>query len=285
MAYSNTGKRIVAGFQAVFYSLLDSNGNILGNNTTTPTAGNATGNPSYRLVGAVNMTVPVPEATAVPAPGDDTVLVNFFFPADTLPEGNIVIASRDKVFEGFAQGTKVMSYGAGTLTGSVAITGSPVYAPMLIHGIRQSQTADESSFGASKWQNVVYTNVKIQPLFNTMETRTHSPFNYKMIVNNSNQKGTGQTFTNASDGTLLAGCYVYDSDYPYHPIRYTGDNTEDTFNLSFTPISTSEIFVWVNGVPATVSSVDTTLKTFTLSSAPALNAAIIVLYGFDSSEL
>lgn len=282
---SNTGQRVVAGFQAVFYSLLDSSNNILGNNATTPTAGNATGNPAYRLRGAVSMTVPIPEATAVPAPGDDTVLVNFFFPADTLPEGNFVTASRDAVFEGLAQGTKVKSYLAGNILGSSPLPATPVYASMLIHGIRQTQTADESNFGVSKWQNVVYLNTKVQALFNTMETRTHAPFNYKLIVNNSNQRGTGETFTDTSDGFLLAGAYVYDTNYPYHAIRYTGDNTEDTFNLSYTPISTSEILVFVNGVPATVSAVDTTLKTFTLSSAPANNAVIVALYGFEAGEL
>ena len=51
---------------------------------------------------------------------------------------------------------------------------------------------------------------------------------------------------------MYAGCYVYDTNYPYHAIRYTGDNTEDTFNLSYTPISVNEIMVFVDGVPATV---------------------------------
>lgn len=281
---SNTGKRIVAGFQAVYYGTRDADGNLLGNTTTAPVSG-ATGSPAYRITGAVSMTVPQPEASAVPAPGDDTVLVNFIFAPDTLPEGNLITASRDAVFEAIAQGTVVKSYLAGNVIGSVLLPGTPTYEDMFIHGIRRAQTADETNFGNARWQNVVYSNVQVQALFNTMETRTHSPFDHKLVINNTNNKGTGETFTTANDGVQLAGGYVYDTNYPYHFIRYTGNGVLTTFNLSYTPISTSEILVFVNGILATVSSVDIANKTFTLSVAPANNAVVVAFYGHDESEL
>jgi len=41
----------------------------------------------------------------------------------------------------------------------------------------------------------------------------------------------------------------------------------------------------VDNVQATVNSVSTVNKTFTLASAPGSSAKVVVVYGFDATEL
>lgn len=282
MAKQNTGTYTSAGFAGVWYGVRDANGNLTGNSTSAP-AGGATGSPLYRLLGAVSANIPVTEATIVNVQGDDGFITSFTFPSDSLPTGNITIATRDAVFEAITKGTKV--YTDGQITTSVQVAIGDTYQSMFLHMVRQAQTTDPNNFGNKRWENVILPNVVVQPLFNTLDTRAHAPYNYRVDLKTTNNLGTGETFTDANYGMRLGAMYTRYTNYPYHHMVYTGDNTTDDFNLEYTPISTAEIRVLVNGVLATVSSVDTTLKTFTLASPPATSAIVIAYYGFPESEL
>lgn len=282
MAKQNTGTYTTAGFAGVWYGVRDADGYLTGNSPTAPVGG-ATGSPLYRLIGAVTANIPLTEALIVNIQGDDGVITTFTFPPDALPTGNLTLASRDPVFEGISKGTKV--YTNGQVVTSLNVSKGDTYQPLFLHMVRQAQTTDPNNFGNKRWENIILPNVVVQPLFNTLETRAHAPFNFRVDLRMTNALGTGETFTDASYGAVLGAMYTRFTNYPYHHMVYTGDNTTTEFNLEYTPISTAEIKVFVNGVPATVSSVNTTTKTFTLSSAPATSAIVVAYYGFPESEL
>lgn len=67
---------------------------------------------------------------------------------------------------------------------------------------------------------------------------------------------------------------------------FTGDGSTTTYTLSVTPPSENSIFVFVGnvfqnpGVAFTLSGAD-----ITFSSAPPLSHTIVVLHGFDSTEV
>lgn len=282
MAKQNTGVIFTAGAQAIWYGVRDANGYLTGNTATAPIAG-ATGSPLFRIPGLVDANIAIPEGTVVNVPGDNENLTTFTFPADTFPTGNISTASQDAVFEAIIKGTKV--YTDGTRITSIVEGNVNNYTPIFLHILRNAQTGDPTNYGNKRWQNIFMPNVTVQALNAPVATRTHSPFSYKVDARRTNNTGTGETFTTATYGATLVSRYDITTLYPYTHMVYTGDNATTVFNLEYTPISTAEIKVFVNGVLATVSSVDTTLKTFTLSSAPATSAIVIAFYGFPESEL
>jgi hypothetical protein len=118
-----------------------------------------------------------------------------------------------------------------------------------------------------------------------MQERTVADDFLTVAMQPINQYPWGLTLTEALNGTETGYAIPFNADNPIHMKRWVGDNTAVTFTLDYAPVSVAKTYVVVfpsGGVPfvATVNSVSAVNKTFTLSAAPATNAAVVALYEF-----
>jgi hypothetical protein len=281
---TNVRGYIPAGLRTIFYGALDGDGELIGSSTTPPTAGNVNGNGLKRLAGAVTVSPTIPEGENLNIIGDDEALVQFPFASATLPSGQMSVAVVDMDFEALVQGTAVHNLGGDLVSGVLQPSGE-TFTNMTFLFLRRSQTYNASSVGAKKWAAYLIPNGTVSVLGEDANTRENSPTNYQIRANRSDRYPFGVTFQNTNIGTDGAPILRYDSDNPLHQKRYTGDGTVVTFNLDYTPISVAKTRAYVNGNPVTVASISTTLKTVTLSAAPANNAKLQVFYEFDETDL
>lgn len=279
----NNNGLIAAGYRICYYGVIGSDGYLIGNTATLPSAG-ANGSAIRRLLGATTAPIAVPDSETVPIPGDDGVLAQFLFGAGNLPNGVIEMSVRDMVFDAIATRTNVATLGSSSMSMGA---GQPDFNPesLMFLFTRQSMNWDSTNKGAPRWESVLAFNTQVTPLQSEYGIKAPAVYRYSLSLSKTDTLTWGQTFTDAVHGRLLDALVPIKSNYPLHIIRYVGDGAETTFNLEFTPISVAETVVWVDGYPVTVSSVDTANKTFTLAVAPALNAKIVVVYGHEASEV
>lgn len=283
MATTNNKGLIAAGYRVAYYGVVDTDGYFIGGDGTAPSAGDADGKPMRRLLGATTAPVQLTEPDSVPIPGDNTTLGQFQFPSSDLPAVVIEFSVRDLVFEAIASGAVVEILD----TDAYAIENQPDFnpAPLTILLSRRAQQYSSAGKGQARWESLLLHNVIATPLGSNYEIKAPAVYGYRISLSKTDRRVTGQTLTKTYMGTKNTVGTTFMTENPMHMVSYTGNNVLTTFNLPFTPISTSKTKVFVNGVGVTVSSVSVANKTFTLASAPAANAKVIVLYQHEASEI
>jgi len=270
---------VARGAAALFAGANDDDGAFLGDSTSAPAAGNADGASPIRLYGLKTLPSNVPEPARLQiAADDDPSFAIFTLPSES-PNGNFTLAEQSVAFENLVTGT--VEQALGSLNGFAQQPSVPTEQNIMLFGHQQALDRDRNR----AWRTLILPSLTVAPLGNNMETGAETPFSYSFSLNKYTRLPWGATLTDGLHGATRAGAFQINAEHPVHIKRYTGNNSVVTFNLDFTPIDVSHTIVFVDNVQATVNSVSTVNKTFTLASAPGSSAKVVVVYGFDATEL
>lgn len=272
--------RIAAGFDRVFYGVLNSTGYLIGQTVAGATAGSATGEAMARLEGARTIPVGIPEDDVLPVSGDNEPLVSFSFPSENLPSGVLEMAVRNQTFEALVQGSRVESLGDVTIS---ALGPSGVTKPdMALLLQRKSKKWQSGARGSGAWEIVVVLKSNITPLGSAIEQRQFSPYRYGINLSKSDRLTWGATFTELQHGTTSMPIAIVYSDNPMLIHAFQGDASRTAFTLPVTPKSSAKVYVYSNGLRVFPTISD---KTITFSAAPASGAMIGVFYEVSEDDL
>lgn len=276
-------KTIAAGFRYLWYGVVDSSGYFIGGTATAPAAGTAAGSGMLRLDGARTLPVNIPEPDIVVVSGDDEPMVSFEFDSEDLPSGAFEMAARNNTFDALIQGTSVENIGDVEMSMLDPKDRQSQSMCMLLS--RRAKSWLPGTKGVKKWENAFVPRCTVKPLFATIEQRTFTPYQYAINLSRSDRSGWS-TISESLHGTTAASLLIIDSDNPLYMHRFTGNNSQQNFTLSFAPVSGAKTYVYVNDVKQTVTT-DYTVSSTTLAfvAAPATDAVIVVLAEIDESNL
>jgi len=276
-------ERIGAGFRYMRYGVNNDDGIFIGGTTTVPVAGNQTGSGMIRLDGARTLPVNIPEPDVEPVTGDDEPMVTFEFDSETPISGAFEMAVRNNTFEALIQGTKVETIGDADL--GILDPKDRASQSMCLLLSRRAKSWATGEEGAKKWENLYIPRCTIKPLYTDIQQRTFTPYQYAINLSRSGRTGWSTVSINLH-GTTAASLFPIDSDNPLYQHRFTGDNAEQDFTLTYEPVSGAKTYVYVNDVQQTVTT-DYTVsgKVVSFVSAPASDAVIVILAEIDESNL
>lgn len=279
--------QIGAGSLAAFLGVYDVNGDYVGTTTSEPAQG-ADGSGVLRIEGLNLWPSGIQDIDRVDVPGDDeSSLVQFEFGPAGLPNGTAEFSVSDLDIDALVQGTKVQTLGSSVEIGVLQPTALS-FQDVFIILWRRAKSWNPTSRGVAKYEGLLMLNCSLTPLLNDYTNRAHNNYRYAYTLDKSDAFPWGATLTNANNGTTSAPVLPLNANYIYVTKAYRGDNSTDEFNLDYTPVAAgagSNTIVYVDDVPATVSSVDTANNTFTLSSAPASGAKIVAFYPIEEGQL
>lgn len=275
---------IEAGYDLIFYSLLDGDGYPLGG-TGVAVAGNANGSPALRLDGAMTVDLSIPDLEYVTPLGDDVPMVQFSFQSANLPNGALEVAATDLVAEARfsdVEARTVMGDSVQVLRG-IANDKADVFLICQ----RQAKSWQAGFKGVDKRGGVYVPSCTLAPLGSAFTQRQHNPNRYGIAVSNASRTAWGETFDATTDGASTAPVVAFSSTDPWHQHAFRGNASATAFTLAYTPLNPStDMMVTIEGVLQTYTTHYTVSgKVITFGSPPASNARIIVTYKFSRSEL
>lgn len=275
---ANAKQIIAAGFERMYYGPLNSTGRLLGGTATAPASGLTDGSPMLRMLGVKTSDLAIVEPEVQSSTGDDQSQGTFIFAPAANPSFNIEVAVRDLDFEALVQGTKVMAIG--DISVGVLQPHDPEFPDIFLLGLRRAKVKTVGSDGIGGWEGVFIPRANLVPLgSNAYTERQVATYKYKVIANPCDRWPWGVAIDDATLGTTGGCIFPFTAENRLHAQRFTGDNTEDTFILAYTPISTVKTHVWVNDTLLSSGyAVTPSTKELVITVPPALNAVIEVLY-------
>jgi hypothetical protein len=276
--------RIAAGFDRIFWGVVNTNGFVIGYDTTGAVAGNISGQGLRRLEGARTLPVGVPEDEIVTVTGDNEPKTSFKFPSADLPSGVLETAVRDLDFEALVQGTRVETVGDMSV-GTLAPSGStnPDICLLLM---RKAKKMGPGVRGVSAWEILFIPRCSITPLGAELTERQFNPYRYSINISKSDRLPWGATFTTALHGTTDVALVPVESDNPVMLHTHIGDASRVLFNLAIVPKTNAKVNIYENGVKQTVTTDYTQNGVATThTGAPASGVIVNTFYEVDESDL
>ena len=267
---------IQAGTQEAWFMFYDSNGDPSGN---TPVAlANASAAPAYKLRGIQESPSPVPEAEAVPVPGDDTSLGALTFSSDAAREMVLNFGQMDLTLEGYLQNTAVETYGniqMGLLDLSTTVLATGL---LIIQGKAVKQSTGVA--GQAGYSGHIYPQVQLFALNReTFSGRTAGVIRYKAVVQMAFNDGWGTTIVDAGGAPIGAYARPFTSSKPLTVHAFRGAMSSIT--TLKTPDNIASIRAYSDKVSLGVTSINiptTPLITFTTPAATGRPGAAFYEY-------
>lgn len=236
----------------------------------------ADGYDGTRLSGVKGFVPTVPDVVTIQHTGDDVTFAQDYFAPSELPTATITTGKTNLTTDSELAGTLVQTIGEAQM--GVMTTDIDGQEPdVIVQTSRQALDTDPASayYGKRRWNCDFYPISRVVPKAGSADYQSDDTNNYNVIQTKASRTPWGIPLSTANNGATEAVRLRFISEYPMRLERWTGDGTIDEFNLAMTPISVAKTQVWTNGTAATVSAVNTSTDTFTLS-APAGDGAIVV---------
>jgi hypothetical protein len=277
-------ERIAAGFDYVFYGVVNSSGYVIGNTATGATAGDATGQSMLRLDGARTVPISIPPDEVVTVVGDNKPMVSFNFPAAELPSGQLEMSDRNNSFDALVQGTLVESLG--DLEISTYGPGTRNQPDICLLLMRQAKKWEVGVQGVQAWEIAVIPRCTITPLGLDITQREFTPYRYNINLQTSDRKPWGATFTTLLNATDSGTIIFIDSDNPVMLHTHIGNNSTQNFNLPVTPVSAAKTKPFANGIAqATPGDYSLSASQLQFVAAPATDAVVNTIYELSETNL
>lgn len=272
---------IGAGFNYIYFGVVNSSGYLQGSTTAGAAAGASAG--MKRLIGARTIPFALPEPEVITVTGDNEPKVSFQFPNAEIINGVFEMASRDLDFEALVAGVKVQTIG--TLE-QIPIDPSGATSPtMMLLVQRKGKNVEAGSVGTTLWEHFTVLSADITPLLADVTERTFSPYRYAFNLSKRDRAGTGATFTVVADGTIETTMVGTVGSYPIHYQAFQGDGATTAITLDYTPVALANVYVYDNGVrkyPTTHYTLSG--KTLTMQYTPTNGAWLTVLYEVEEDN-
>lgn len=277
-------ERIAAGFDYVFYGVVNSSGYVYGSTSDGATAGAAAGESLLRLTGARTIPVGLPEDEILTVVGDNNPMVSFNFPAADLPSGVLEMSERNNAFDALVQGTLVEDLA--DLEVSVYGPGDRDQPDMCLLLMRQAKKWEVGVQGVKAWEIAFIPRCTVTPLGLDITQREFSPYRYNINLQTADRKPWGPTFTEAINATESGTIVFIDSDNPVMLHAFVGNASAQNFDLSYTPVSAAKLVVHTDGVlQANPADYGLSTAQIQFTGTPASGAVINALYEVSASAL
>lgn len=275
---------------SVWYGTQDSAGYLESSTGTAPVAGNQDGQSMLQVVGLQDFPFAAADPQTPSQRGNKGALARFVYPAAELPASPLTLGASNYTFEALCISQAVDALGGGEFIGRQG--GAPTFADMLLLVVADAKSKNSGNAGGM-WEGriIYYANVysKGRNSFNDSSVPTYDNF---VTANPSTVYPWGLAHSTGLGDSSFP--YV-DFTWPYKPImqRWTGDNSETTYNLgqNIAEDSSNNIIVyeagvaitWVTGVPSAgeFGITEDTTDTIVFGTAPAASAKVVALYGWS----
>jgi len=261
----HVGCRGASGFMAGF------------SNLTAASVGLGSG---MRKIPAKTAPLPIPPPVVKPVLADDGVLDNFTYASADPNQGILEVSTFDKTIENAVEGKTSVAVGIYTFSGRGGAIGNP--QKMMVLLTRQAHSLDSGSAVAG-FENELVLDVSMKPFGDESKAhqgdannRIQCTFNDAPLTFWGALMSGGSVFSIAKQMSV-----VWFSQYRSMLHLFVGDGSlAETTALDYTPVDAASTKAWnfATGAALTVSSVNTTTKTVTLSAAPASGVLVAILY-------
>ena len=266
-----------AGLRRAQVFTLDSNGYPSGDEADDD------GYDGVNMEGVRSMTLTAPSIQPLQHVGNDRLFAQDYLPPTEGLRAELATAKQNLSLDAILTDTSTVEVGEATIGGMfTSQQGNEVDVCVLVS--RQALDTTDGSQQVRRWQTYLFPMGRIVPRGASPEQGSADENGYDFIPTVATEYPWGHAFTDADEGYTSAQMLRSTTENPVVMERWDGNGTLDTFNLSWTPISTAKTAVFADGVAATVSSVSTTLNTVTLDSAPS-NDAVLVAYYETSDDI
>lgn len=274
---ANTIKFTAAGLDAIHAAYRGSSGYMAGwsNLTSASTAG--TGSGMRRLIGAQDFPIAPQDTNSVVVNGDDGIMGTFLFESTNAITGTMSLGVKDITFSAAVRGETNLAVGEWTATFE---DGAPTSQPALMYLVtRRALDEDSGTTGVARFQNTLWMNVATVDLGSAYSHQAAAKYDYKLTCNKSDYTPFGTTVASSSGSTYKASMtWVSTNRTMFH--CWVSDGTATAITVDYTPVSTakSKAYKISDGSALTVSSVNTSAKTITLSASPPSGTVVVVWY-------
>jgi hypothetical protein len=245
--------------------------------------GDQSGSDGYggiRMQGVKSFNANIPDVQTIRHSGDDRVFAQDSLPPTEMETATLTTGKTNLTLDAVLSNVLVRTFGDGKMIGRG--TDQQGFEPsFVVLAFRQAVGTDEDdddTAGTRQYINTIYNLSRVVPKGSNMAEGTADENSYNMTPTPRSQSPWGEAFDVDVDGYETAIKQVLILENPVMIERFTGNGAIVTFNTQQKPISVAKTTVYVNGVLATVSSVNPTARTLTLSVAPANNAKVVAIY-------
>jgi hypothetical protein len=231
----------------------------------------ATGINGSLIQGLKTVTVNDPDPQRFTHYGDDNPFAQDSLPPTEVGNVTITVAKQNKVIDAMIEGNKIVT--KGQMQMRAANTDKMGNEPQVFFAAyQQALDTDKTSdtFGKLRqWNLYIWPSIRLSGKTKSMEQgisdKTYAGTPTKVTETPWNEAFSESVWGNTQGEYIDISC-------DYHP-RFNwglGDGTITSFELTHPPVSSSYLDVWVDGTPATPSSVNTnsTNPAFTLTTPP-----------------
>lgn len=203
-----------------------------------------------RLLGAQSMNLALQQPRRVNVPGDNGVMAVYFFEADTLPTGDLVLGTIDLNFIAKAQDTK--TYTDVEFDVPILQPDSPTYNRLCLLSIADAKSDQSGSVGNAGYTVKIYPNVQVVPMGDAgLSNAAATSFTHALIASKFDRLPWGTLLSDANNGTergVVYGPFFSEGKVTLHTI--IGDGSATSVTLDHTPLAYdgNKIQVWDNGV-------------------------------------
>lgn len=266
------------GLRRITFYLLDADG------VPSDDESGADGYDGVHLAHAKSFTVNAPEVEPIVHTGDDYAFAQDYLPPSTIANGTITTGAMALDDDAALSGVNTLNIGDGTSLGYFTNNqGNEPDVLILVHRQALDTNPGSATYGSRRWQTTMIHRARLIPRGGSFDERGAELQNYNMIPTPATQYPWEVQFSDSTEGYEQALLHRFNTEFPLYLEAYEGDGSTNEFNTVFTPISTPKVSVWVNSTPATVSAVNTSTNTFTITTTPANGANVVALYETTSS--
>lgn len=272
-------RSIASGVQQAWMAFWNSDGFLIGSTRTTPAAGEVSH--ARRIYGMKEFSPTIQEPERVQITGDDGLLGEMNYSNIQSRGFTASVGVNDRDLINLIQGTNTMSWGEAR---GIVLDFDSV--PTGNFTVWSNGRANEHGGSGTGW-NSLWVHLAELSWLDRETWAERAPANYRLGItpNVSQYDALAQTLSSDYTGVCNPRLARWDHQYPLGYTFFRGNSALATIPLGNAPISATKVAVSVNRVNATVLSVSTvTPYSVTVSSAPANNAMVEIVYEYDGDN-
>jgi len=237
----------------------------------------ATGYDGFELEGAKSFALTLPENQIIVHIGNDRPFATDYLPPNAGLSGEVRTAKQNLDADATLTDTKTFAVGEMTVGGlATEKVGTEIDVAVIVY--RQALDTTRGSSQLRRWQMHMLPIARLVPRGGGADQGAADENVYTLVPTGSTKYPWGHAFSEADEGFDEAAWLRGVAENPVMLDKWEGNNTLDTFTMTWTPISAAKTKVYVDGTLVTVTSVTPGTKALVLDSAPGNATNVLAVY-------